>query len=276
MSRNRADAMERPVVTLMTDFGTRDGYAGAVKGVILSLCPSAALVDITHDIGAGDIAEAAFVLETYHDLFPAGTVHLVVVDPGVGGPRRALAVSSGGRWYVGPDNGVFVAVYNSPVGFVCRELTSPAHRRNEISAVFHGRDIFAPAAAFLASGGDWSELGPPVMYPVRPERKKRADCSSGCIAGKIIHVDHFGNLVTDITVAELRGFFTDLAKIRVRIAGREVHGLSEYYSQSPAGELVALASSHGRLEIAASGASAEKILGGALRGAVARVSAIEA
>lgn len=268
--------MDRPVITLMTDFGTRDGYAGAVKGVILSLCPSAALVDITHDIGAGDIAEAAFVLETYHDFFPAGTVHLVVVDPGVGSRRRALAVSSGGRWYVGPDNGVFEAAYNSPGGFACRELTTPAHRRNEVSAVFHGRDIFAPAAAFLAPGGEWDELGALVTDPVRRERQTRTDCGPGCLAAKIIHVDRFGNLVTDITVAELRSCFADPARIVVRLAGREVYGLTEYYAQSPAGELIALAGSHGRLEIAASGASAEKILGGALKGAVALISAIEA
>ncbi|MCE5272537.1 SAM-dependent chlorinase/fluorinase [bacterium] len=262
--------MDRPLITLLTDFGTRDGYVGALKGVLLTLCPAAQLVDITHEIGPGDIAEAAFVLESCCNFFPAGTVNLTVVDPGVGSHRRALALQSGGRWYVGPDNGVFEPLLSAGWS-ECRELTSPEHRRSEVSATFHGRDIFAPAAAFLAAGGEQSHLGPPVADPQRLAAPARPECAQGCLAGQVVHVDRFGNLITDIPLAEVRAFCPEPSDLVVELAGRSLTGLHTHYAQAAAGELLALTGSHGRLEIGANRASAANLLGGLLRGAAVQL-----
>ncbi len=262
--------MDRPLITLLTDFGTRDGYVGALKGVLLTLCPAAQLVDITHEIGLGDIAEAAFVLESCCGLFPAGTVNLTVVDPGVGSSRRALALQSGGRWYVGPDNGVFEPLLAS--GWtVCRELASLEHRRSEVSNTFHGRDIFAPAAAFLAAGGDQSRLGQTVADPVRLAAPVRPDCAEGCLAGRVVHVDRFGNLVTDIPAAEVQRLCPDPSCLVVELAGQRLRGLHTHYAQVAEGKLLALTGSHGRLEIGANRDSADRMLGGGLRGATVQL-----
>jgi hypothetical protein len=140
------------IITLTTDFGTQDGYVGVMKGVICSVAPKARIVEITHEIEPGNVAQASFVLESFHTFYPEGTVNLVVVDPGVGSERRALALESAGRFYIGPDNGVFEPVLGSAAGFRCYELTERKFHLKDISRTFHGRDIFAPAAALLSGG----------------------------------------------------------------------------------------------------------------------------
>lgn len=262
------------MITIATDFGTRDGYVGAMKGVVFSIRPGVTVVDITHDISPGDIEEAAFVLDTYHPFFPPCTVHLVVVDPEVGSDRRAIVVSCGGRFYVGPDNGVFESVFRSPVGFLCRELTSEKYRLKDASSTFHGRDIFAPAAAHLASGLAAAELGPEITDPVRLALPPVEVSRDGVLTGRIMHVDRFGNLVSDIRVSDLERVSPDFSRLRVSLAGQDIAGLCTHYRQAQKGEPIALLGSRGRLEVAVYGSNASDLLGGVLRGALVTVERI--
>jgi S-adenosylmethionine hydrolase len=242
-----------PLITLLTDFGTADGYVGEMKGVILAALSGAGaqLVDITHDIPPQDVESARLALARYWRRFPARTVHLVVVDPGVGSSRAAIAVESDGRFLVGPDNGVL-----SPAllmtGARAVALPIPAHA----SATFHGRDVFAPAAAELARGAPLTALGEPHDDPVvrrTPEAKRLAD---GAVAGTIIAVDRFGNLITNL-IAPRGG--------TVEIAGRVVPIVHAYADVAP-GALAALVGSSGLVEVAARDDSAARVLS-ATRGA---------
>jgi len=256
-----AEAVMTRVITLTTDFGTRDAYVGAMKGVIYSLAPRALVVDITHEIQPGNVEGAAFVLESFHTYFPGGTIHLVVVDPGVGSSRRALAVESDRRIYVGPDNGVFEPVFRSEAGFICYELTDSKFHLETISHTFHGRDIFAPVAAHLATGARPESLGPQVHDPVRLVKERRETAGRGYLTARVVHADRFGNLVTDITARELAALGAENSALEVSICGVKIEGISDYYVQAPPGELLALIGSTGRLEIAACGRSAAEILG---------------
>src|SRR5436190_6165306 len=160
-------AAARPVLALLTDFGTRDPYVGAMKGAALSVCADATLVDLTHEVAAHDVAEAARHLAAAAPYFPPGSAFVVIVDPGVGSARRALAASAGGHWFVGPDNGVLTPVLGAGAAIV--EITSPRYMRAAVSRTFEGRDRFAPAAAWLLRGVPLDALGPPVTDPVRIE-----------------------------------------------------------------------------------------------------------
>ncbi len=250
-------------ITLTTDFGTGDGYVGAMKGVIRSLAPGVTLEDITHDITPGRVDEAAFVLENFHACYPPGTVHLVVVDPEVGSSRRALAVASAGRFYVGPDNGVFEIAFSTDEYFTCYELTNETYHRKPVSRTFHGRDIFAPAAAHLAVGLSPEKLGGPINDPVRlesPAAAAAAQPDEGQLTGHVVHVDRFGNLVTDIRERDLKFISPDKSRIRVSCCGVEIEGVSDFYAQAESGKLLALIGSSGRLEVALrEGSAAEKL-----------------
>lgn len=239
-------------ITLLTDFGTADGYVGEVKGVLATGAPGASLVDIAHDIAAHDVEGARLTLARYWRRFPEGTVHLVVVDPGVGSTRAALAVESEGRFLVGPDNGVL-----SPAllhaGARCVALEIP----NGASPTFHGRDVFAPAAAELAQGIALDALGVACLDPeVRrtPEATRRAD---GAIAGAVISIDRFGNAVTNL-VAPRGG--------AIQLDGRIIP-LRRTYADVAPGELVALVGSSGLVELALRDGSAATEVG-LRRGAV--------
>lgn len=236
----------RPLITLLTDFGTADGYVGEIKGVLLSLAPEANVVDISHDIPPQDVESARQALARAWLRFPAGTVHLVVIDPGVGSTRAALAVSSSERLLVGPDNGVL-----SPAllidGARAVELAVPRHA----AATFHGRDVFAPAAAQLANGMSVDELGAPFGTPFirrTPQPRRQAD---GGVVGEVIAVDHFGNLITNL-VAPRGGI--------VEIAGCSVGLLARTYADVAAGALVAITGSTGLVEIAVRDGSAAATL----------------
>ena len=235
-----------PLVTLLTDFGTADGYVGEMKGVLCSSAPEAALVDIAHDVAPQDVDGARLVIARYWRRFPAGTVHLVVVDPGVGSSRAAIAVESEGRFLVGPDNGVL-----SPAllhaGARCVELPVPAGA----SATFHGRDVFAPAAAALARGTPLDSLGEVRTSPVvrrTPEAVRRDD---GGIAGVVLAVDRFGNAVTNLV--SWRGG-------SVEVNGRRLP-LVRTYGDVEAGSAAALVGSSGLVEIAVRDGSAAAMLG---------------
>lgn len=243
-------------VTLLSDFGTRDGFAAAMKGVLLSIAPQARAVDATHDIAPGDIEAGAWVLLQYWSLYPPGSVHLAVIDPGVGSARRALALRADDRCVVAPDNGLITRILAAAGGWRCVEITDPAFMRVGVSATFHGRDVFAPAAAHLANGVSLETLGPPVADPVTLplELPTRSDSE---VRGRVAHVDGFGNLITDIPAAWID------ERWNFAINKTEAGGLADSYSVVEIGGLVVVIGSQNTVEIAARGASAAKMTGAA-------------
>jgi S-adenosyl-L-methionine hydrolase (adenosine-forming) len=241
----------RAVLALLTDFGTRDPYVAAMKGAALSVCPDATLVDLTHDIAPHDVAEAARHLAAAAPYFPAGTAFVVVVDPGVGTARRALAARAGGHWFVGPDNGVLTPVLAPDAAIV--EITSPRYMRETVSATFEGRDRFAPAAAWLLRGVPLAALGPLVTDPVRLDLP-RAAVDGGVLRGVLVGADRFGNVATSIDRAAFEAFAGG-ARVRVSVAGRSLR-LVGTYAEIGDGEVAALFGSAGLLEIAARSAPA--------------------
>jgi len=261
------------LVTLTTDFGLRDAYVAEMKGVMLGIAEAArrplALVDVTHEVEPHDITEGALALEAAAPYFPPGTVHLAVVDPGVGTARRGLALAAGGHVFVGPDNGLFTAFLEAGE-WRAFELAEADYRLPFVSRTFHGRDVFAPAAAHVATGVDPARLGPPLSDPVRlawPE----VHAVAGAVAGAVVHADRFGNLITSIHARTLAPVNGDLV---IRVGGREVP-LVGTYGDLLVGRPGALIGSSGRLEIAVREGSAATLLR-ARRGTAVVVSRISA
>lgn len=235
------------IITLLTDFGLRDSYVAELKGVLLSAAPDAALVDVTHEVSPGSVMSGQFLLARTWWRFPAGTVHLCIVDPGVGSSRRAIAAGSADHLFVGPDNGLFTPVL---AGATVVTLPVPDHA----SPTFHGRDVFAPAAARLANGAAIGTLGEPVSDPVIMEPS--APTKDGTfMVGKVVHVDRFGTLITDVPAALLRG-------VSVVLVGGEVPvPIGRTYADVNSGDLIALVGSGETLEIAARDRSAAQAIG---------------
>jgi S-adenosylmethionine hydrolase len=256
------DETMTPLITFLSDFGHHDWFVGVVHGVLHEGCPAARIVDLAHDLHAGQIERAAFVLEAAAPDFPAGTVHLAVVDPGVGTSRRALAVRAHGQWFVGPDNGLLEWGLADPAA-EARELTAEAWFRRPVSRTFHGRDVFAPVAARLASGADFEEVGPVVRDPVRLRRRAPEVGAAGELVGRVMYVDRFGNALTNLTEGELADAFPTVpeTRLQVRVAGRIVRGLARSYGDAPVGTILAIIGSSGRLEIAQVGGDASERLG---------------
>jgi S-adenosylmethionine hydrolase len=243
------------IVTLTSDFGLRDPYVAEMKAVILGIARDVHLVDITHEIAPHDIGEGAFVLEGAAPRFPGGSVHLAVVDPGVGTSRRGLALAARGFVFVGPDNGLFTPFLEGG-GWEAFELAAPEFRRDPVSRTFHGRDVFAPAAAHIALGLSPSRLGPAVRDPTRlpsPGVSGRGDE----VEGAVVHVDRFGNLVTSIRADAMAALGPG---VRARV-GERVLSVVGTYADLEVGEAGALVGSHGRLEIAVREGSAQALLG---------------
>lgn len=238
--------MSRPMITLTTDFGQTDAYVGAMKGVILNICPEVALVDITHGIDPQAVQQAAYLLSTAVPYFAPGTVHLVVVDPGVGSRRRAIVVETERALFVAPDNGVLglALKQTAPRQAIC--LTEPRYRLSQVSATFHGRDIFAPAAAHLACGISPGEMGDPIPLPdlVTLPSLEPQQHPDGSWLGEIIHVDHFGNLITNLRLPD------SLSPGTVKLGREQIEGLSRTFADVAPGEMVAYVGSSGHLEIA--------------------------
>ncbi len=231
------------IITLTTDFGVRDPYVAEMKAAILVLTRAVHLVDVTHEIAAHDVAEGALAVEAAAAVFGPGTIHVAVVDPGVGTARRGLLVTAAEQTFVGPDNGLFTPCFAAP-GWRAFELVAPDYRRAVVSPTFHGRDVFAPAAAHLALGVAPARFGPPVVDPVRlawPEPR----AVGGNVGGVVIHVDRFGNLVTSIHGEAVEDAGADAV---VRVAGRLVP-VVRTYGDLPVGGLGALVSSRERLEV---------------------------
>ena len=246
------------IVTLTTDFGLRDAYVAEMKGVMLGIADAArrplAFVDVTHEVERHDITEGALALEAAAPFFPAGTVHLGVVDPGVGTARRGLVLAAGGHVFVGPDNGLFTPFLETG-DWSAFELAEADYRLPIVSRTFHGRDVFAPAAAHVASGVEPARFGPPLRDPVRlswPEVR----AVTGAVAGAVVHADRFGNLITSIHARTLAPVDRELI---VRIGGREVPLVGTYGDLS-VGRPGALIGSGGRLEIAVREGSAATLL----------------
>jgi hypothetical protein len=246
------------LITLLTDFGDKDPYVGVMKGVIYGLNPAAQLVDLTHQVTPQSVREGAFLLHTAYPYFPAGTVHLAVVDPGVGTNRKAICIQVPGvGYFVGPDNGLFSYILDKFPGAAAREISHPRFQRPEVSATFHGRDIFAPAAAQLALGQPWQEAGPllsegaavrlPDLWPRWTETPEGRS-----ITGEIIHVDHFGSLITNLPQTAFEAVPAKaLEKVRLHSAGLyKLQGVRRTYGEGAAGEIIALFGSSGFLEIA--------------------------
>ena len=253
-----------PVITLMTDFGIKDGNVGVMKGVIWGICPSAQIADLCHMIQPQNIREAAYIVARSAPYFPQGSIHVVVVDPGVGTKRRPMAGRIGDWYYVGPDNGTITGLLEHAdfsgwlVEFV--ELNRIKFWLHSVSFVFHGRDIFSPVAAHLANGVPLNELGTPFTDPVRLELPKPQQTANGW-RGEVIHVDHFGNISSNIRIEHLGDALENMAGIVVRLNGVEINGMVNTFGERPVGEVVALISSTGSLSIAMVNGSAAGRLG---------------
>jgi hypothetical protein len=239
--------VRQPVITLTSDFGPSP-YAGVMKGVMLGICPRARLVDLSHAVPPQDVAAGALVLEQAMEAFPYGTVHLAVVDPGVGTGRRGLCVAALGMLFVGPDNGLFTPALAADPQAACWEIAEESLLRRPVSATFHGRDVFAPVAAHLAAGLDPGRVGPLAAGPVRldwPEPVERAGVLQGVVLGR----DHFGNLATSLTAERVEAFLAGRPG-RAALAGREPAPLARTFADAEAGRELALINSAGRLELA--------------------------
>lgn len=243
------------VISITTDFGNVDGFVGVMKGVMLGITGGGTdFVDVSHDIPAGDIASGAWVLANSYKFFSPGTVHLAIVDPGVGSKRRGLIIRSNDYCFVAPDNGLLSLVMETLGVVDCFVIDRPKFWRADVSATFHGRDIFAPVAAHLASGKDASELGSEIEYSslVRlPDRP--LEIAKQGITGAVAYVDRFGNLITNIDSASLE------SSRHVVVNGREIE-VQSTYSSVRRGDLVALGGSHGFVEVAMNGGRADFVL----------------
>lgn len=251
--------MAKPIIALLTDFGTRDHYAGTIKGVALGICPDATLVDITHEIAPHDVLGGALELAAAVRYFPAGTIFLAVVDPGVGSARRGLAVDTGEYRFVAPDNGVLTQALRDLPPKRMVELSDRRYARPTVSRTFEGRDRFAPAAAWLAKGTDLAALGRPVK---EFQRLAVPECvlGDGVLTGEVLRVDHFGNLISNIdrkTFDKRAGG----AVTAITIGGHEVARLVNTYAEAVALEVCALFGSTDHLEVAENGGSAARRLG---------------
>lgn len=252
------------IITLTTDFGLVDSYVAIMKGVILSIAPGVRIVDITHAVPPHNVTAAAYALQRAVPYFPPGTVHVAVVDPGVGSARRPLAIHAADAYFIGPDNGLFSEVLTKVAGgepkageeapsVIC--LDQPAYWLPAVSQTFHGRDIFAPAAAHLAAGAPFETLGSPIDDPVVLPPASSIHLDDGSIRGQIVHVDHFGNLISNVPADWLAGQSWSFA-----IASHTVAGLSPAYAAVARGQALALIGSSGALEIAVrDGSAAERL-----------------
>jgi hypothetical protein len=248
------------VVTFLTDFGAADYFAAAMKGALLTVCPSARAFDFSHEIPPQDIEAAAFTLFAGYDAWPAATIHVAVVDPGVGSSRRPLLIEAGDYYFVGPDNGLFSYIYERHADDLrVRHITNDQYFRQPVSPSFHGRDVFAPVAGALAGGVAPDEFGPEIADFVRLPPLTPQTNPDGSLASRVIHIDRFGNCVTGITPQDVspaqleRGF-------RLRVNGHTVTRLRPHFAAAPDQEPFAIWGSAGFLEISLNGASAAQLL----------------
>jgi len=253
-----------PVISLMTDFGIKDGNVGVMKGVIWGIAPATQIADLSHMIGAQNVREAGLILARSAPYFPENSIHIVVVDPGVGTMRRPMAARIGNQFYIGPDNGTITLLLEFaeregwPVEFV--HLNKPEFWLPQVSYVFHGRDIFAPVAAHVSIGVPLKELGTQFDDPVKLELPQPQRTAKGWV-GEIIHIDHFGNVASNIRLETLGSALKNKDRIAVRVAGVEIKGLVNTFGERAVGELIALMGSTGNLIVSVVNGSASERLG---------------
>jgi S-adenosyl-L-methionine hydrolase (adenosine-forming) len=251
----------RPIITLTTDFGTNDHFVGAVKGVILDIVPEAAIVDISHAIQAFDVLDGAIAISQTYSLFPTGTVHMVVVDPGVGTTRRPIIASSDGYHFVAPDNGVLSMVYAKEERIHVRHVTSDHYFHQPVSNTFHARDVFAPVAAYLAKLVDSHKFGEEIEDYVKFAAPKPKPVAENKVRAVVLKVDRFGNLITNITPDDIPALFSGEAAFKITVGSKEITEIRNAYAEGAPGEVFGILGSMGYLEIVANRAPAAQLTG---------------
>jgi S-adenosyl-L-methionine hydrolase (adenosine-forming) len=251
-----------PIITLTTDFGLNDHFVGVMKGVILDIVPEAQIVDICHAVQAYDVLDGALTISQAYSYFPNGTVHVVVVDPGVGTARRPILASSDGYHFVAPDNGVLSLVYAKEERVHVRHITSEHYFRQPLSNTFHARDIFAPVAAYLAKQVDSHKFGDEIEDFVKFSAPKPKAVDENRLRGVVLKVDRFGNLVTNITPADAPMLFEDEpAAFKIAVGSREITDIRKAYAEGAPGEVFGILGSMGFLEIVANRGAAAQLAG---------------
>ena len=247
---------------MTTDFGLNDHFVGTMKVVILDIVPDAEIVDISHAVQPFDVLDGALTVAQAYSYFPTGTVHMVIVDPGVGTERRPILLSTGPHYFVAPDNGVLSLIYGSAERVEVRHITADHYFRQPVSNTFHGRDIFAPVAAYLAKRVEPMKFGEPIEDFVRFNAPKPKPVDANTLRGVVLKVDRFGNLVTNITPKEIPALFqSEPPAFKLTVGKREVTAIRANYAEGTPNEVFAILGSMGYLEIAANRASAAQIIG---------------
>jgi len=250
--------MANRLITFTTDFGLSDHFVGVMKGVVAGIAPAARVVDISHDVAPYNLTEAAFIIAEAWPHFPKRTIHMVVVDPGVGSARRPILAEAGGHLFVAPDNGVLSMVFDAAPHNI-RVISNPRFMRRDVSRTFHGRDVFAPAAAHLAKGAQPAAFGKRIDDYIRIEMTRPSRAGKDAWRGTILKVDRFGNLITNFAAREFAGI--NSRPFEMRAGTQRIHRLALTYAETEAGDLFVIVGSSGHLEIAANQASAAGLLG---------------
>jgi S-adenosylmethionine hydrolase len=250
--------MANRLITFTTDFGLSDHFVGVMKGVVASIAPTARVIDISHDVAPYNVTEAAFVIAEAWPYFPNRTIHVIVVDPGVGGARRPILAEAGGHFFIAPDNGVLSMVLDAAPHKV-RVISNPKFMRRKISRTFHGRDVFAPAAAHLAKGAAAAAFGTLIDDYIRIAITRPWPAGKDAWRGTILKVDRFGNLITNFTARDFAGI--NARPFEMRAGTQRIHRLALTYADSEVGDLFVVVGSSGYLEIAANQTSAASLLG---------------
>ena len=252
--------MAEPIITLTTDYGTQDHLVGTLKGVILKINPEAKIVDLNHNVVPYDVLDGALSIGAAYSYFPPRTVHVVIVDPGVGTQRRPLLVSGDQHYFLAPDNGVLSLIYEKESSLIARHITAGHYFLNPISNTFHGRDIFAPVAAWLSKTWQTGSFGDEVTDVVRfglPKPK----ASNQAIKGVVLRIDHFGNLVTNLTLEDLPKAVVSSGKLKLQVGNKTIQQLAQTYAQGTPDEPCAILGSSGFLEISVNKGNAARALG---------------
>ena len=250
--------MAQPILTLTTDFGAADHYVAAMKGVILGICPRARMVDISHQVKPYQIAEGAYLVAQAYRYFPPKTVHVVVVDPGVGSARRPILIEAAGQYFIGPDNGVLSMVYDREK-HKARLISADRYFRQPVSRTFHGRDIFEPVAAHIAAGVPAARVGKLIHDHLKSSSWKPQRTGKRTWTGLVLHIDRFGNIVTNFEAADFPDL--EMRSFALRLGPREVNVLARTYAECGPAELFAIAGSSGYLEISVNQSSAAEAVG---------------
>ncbi|MFQ5818108.1 MAG: S-adenosyl-l-methionine hydroxide adenosyltransferase family protein [Terriglobia bacterium] len=252
----------RPLITLLTDFGSADYYVGAMKGAILNVNPEAEIIDITHDVTPHDILDAAFTLAQVYPYYPTRTVHLVVVDPGVGTTRRPILASGDNHYFIAPDNGVLSFIYPQQEKLTVREISAEHYFLSPVSQTFHGRDIFSPVAAYLSKGIEPYQFGEEIANFVRLQVPKPQALHAKAFKGIVLKIDRFGNAITNISRGDVPALFADQTPaFKLKVGQKEISKLVRAYGEGGQNEVFAILGSSGYLELATNRGAAARLLG---------------